>query len=325
MILPETDEAETALAAVRGAFESGGGMDPLQASVLATIARSLYGIDADSLPPPMEPPAFLATGPGPALRQGTVSLMVILEMLAHPLRPEVARSVTDYAHRLGVTQRMVDAARALADQHLHAMYEDIARSSWFRHQTVHGALHGQFVESVRSRLAYQGVIRSGPIARKWEALRHCPEGSWGRGVADFYERHEFPFPGELGGIREIGATHDFVHVLADYDATPAGEIEVFAFIGAAMPSQWGLGMLCFTLGIFQNDSIHKVLGKPVAIGRADTLSDPGNVDRFGEALARGRATTVDVLGGVDHFALAPVDLEELRHRFNVVPRLDTDR
>ncbi len=324
MILPEADEAELALAAVEGAFELGGGTDPLQRSVLGVIAQDLYGLDPAHLPGPIPAPAFLAARPSPALCHSAVSLMVILEMLAHPLRPEVAEAVDEYARCLGVTDRMVGAARELAEQHLSVMVDDIERSTWFHRQTIHGALHGRFLEVVRSRLAYQGVLASRSIAAKWTALRRCPEGSWGRGVAEFYDRHGFPFPGERGGIREVGAVHDFVHVLADYEATPAGEIEVFAFIGASMPEQWGMAMLCFTLGIFQNGSIQVVGGKPVAIGRADTLSDPGNVERFGEALARGRATTVDVLGGIDHFALAAVDLEEVRDRFHVVPRRTVD-
>ncbi len=66
--------------------------------------------------------------------------------------------------------------------------------------------------------------------------------------------------GELGGIEETGALHDFIHVLAGYDATPIGEIEVFAFIAASMRGNWGLALLCFTLGIFQNDAIHSVDG-----------------------------------------------------------------
>jgi hypothetical protein len=325
VILPDPAEAALALAAVEGAFESGGGPDPLQRSVLAVVARDLYGLGPEDLPPPLPADEFLATGATPTLCQSAVSLMVILEMLAHPLRPEVAESVTTYARRLGVTDHMVGAARALAEDQLRSMYEDIQRSTWFHDRTVHGALHGRFLEVVRSRLAYKGVVASRSIAAKWTALGRCPAGSWGRGVADFYQQHQFPFPGQLGGMREVAATHDFIHVLAEYDATPAGEIEVFAFIGASMPEQWGLAMLCFTLGIFQNGSIRVVEGKPVAIARADTLSDPGNVDRFGEALARGRATTVDVLGGVDHFALAHVDLDEIRHRFHVEPRRTSDR
>jgi hypothetical protein len=325
VILPESDDARTALAAVRGAFEGVGGLGALQDEVLASVARHLYGLDPTDLPDPIGPEEFLATEPDPRLCHGAVTLMVVLEMLVHPLPPETARAVTGYARRLGVVESMVDATRELADQHLEAMYEDVVRSTWFHREAVHEALHGRFLEVARSRLAYKGVVSSRAIADKWTALRRCPHGSWGRGVADFYERNRFPYPGQLGGIREVGAMHDFVHVLADYPATPAGEIEVFAFIAASMPDQWGLAMLCFTLAIFQNDSIHAVEGKPVAIGRADTLSDPGNVDRFGEALVRGRATTVDVLGGVDHFALAALDLEEVRARWNVVPRVTGDR
>ena len=44
----------------------------------------------------------------------------------------------------------------------------------------------------------------------------------------------FPFPGEPGGIYEVGALHDWVHVLTDYNTSPEGEIDVFAFIAATM-------------------------------------------------------------------------------------------
>ncbi len=155
-------------------------------------------------------------------------------MLAHPLPPAVAAAVDDYARALRVSERMVHAARELATQHLLALHADIERSTWYTNQKVHGTLHGQFLEFVRSKLAYTGLVGDQAIARRWEALRSCPPGSWGKGVADFYDRHGFPFPGEPKGIEETGAKHDFVHVLADYDATPIGEIEVFAFIATSM-------------------------------------------------------------------------------------------
>ena len=325
MILPDTDRGRTALAAVLWAFDAGGGMDPLQRSVLRTFARDLYGMAADEeLPAPLPVEGFLATGPDHELCEGTVSLMVVLEMLGHPLSPAVAAAVARYATALGVSLPMVHAARHLAAQHLVHLHADFERSSWYTNQKVHGALHGQLLRLVRSKLAYSGVVADPRIAARWEALADCPAGSWGRAVADFYERHRFPFPGERGGIEETGAKHDFVHVLAGYDATPIGEIEVFAFIAGSMHGSWGLAMLCFTLGIFQNDAIHTIGGRRVAIARADTLSEPGNVDRFGEALVRGQATTVDVMAGVDHFAYAAADLEDVRQQFGVLPRVTID-
>lgn len=71
MILPDTDRGKLALAAVLGAFQAGGGMDPLQASVLGTFARDLYGIEsAEDLPPPLPATTFLATDPDRELRRG---------------------------------------------------------------------------------------------------------------------------------------------------------------------------------------------------------------------------------------------------------------
>ena len=68
-------------------------------------------------------------------------------------------------------------------------------------------MRGRLLELARSKLAYSGVAADPEIAHRWEALRDLPAGSWGRGVADFYERHGFPFPGEEHGIYEIGARH----------------------------------------------------------------------------------------------------------------------
>ena len=147
-----------------------------------------------------------------------------------------------------------------------------------------------------------------------------PAGSWGRGVADFYARHGFPFPGERHGIYEVGARHDFVHVLADYETTPEGELDVFAFIAACMPDEKGLVLLAVTIGLFQDGAIHHVAGKLVKIARTDTLSDDGAAARWAEALERGNRCPVDVMGGIDHFALAPMPLDEARVRLGVEPR-----
>jgi hypothetical protein len=109
-------------------------------------------------------------------------------------------------------------------------------------------------------------------------------------------------------------------VLAEYEATPEGEIDVFAFIAAAMPDPRGFTQFMMTLGLFQNGAIRHVAGKKVAIARTDTLSDPGAVQRWADALHRGAACTVDVMAEVDHFALASRDLAELRDEYSIPPK-----
>ena len=321
MRLPSPDEGPVILGAVCGAFAPTGGLDPLQTSVLATIAQDLFQLDLGVHPlRPLAAVDLVQQVPDLARRESVVSLVALLEMVAHPLSPATAASVSKYAAVAGVDNSVLHAARHLADRHIVLMYADLQRSSWFTHETVHGALHGRFVELARSKMAYSGIVPDQAIGRKWHALDDCPEGSWGKGVADFYSRHHFPFPGERHGISEVGAQHDFVHVLADYDATPAGEIDVFAFIAASMPEQWGLAMLAFTLGLFQNGAIHHVAGKRVRIARSDTLSDPGEIAHFSDALRRGAATVADVMDATLHFSWAGRPLEDVRSELNVVPR-----
>jgi hypothetical protein len=318
--LPTDEDARLVLGAVAGAFRDGGGYDELQASVASAIASEVYALDVEHEPiEPLTADQVLALDPPFELRRHAVRLMAVLELVAHPLRREAQTGVRLYAQRLGVDLAVLHAARQLAHRHSALMYADLQRSSWYTKQTVKGLLHGKFCELVDSKLAYTGITSDLAISTKWMGLKACPDGSWGRGVADFYERHGFPFPGTHHGIYEIGAKHDFVHVLADYETDPEGEIDVFAFIAASMPDDAGLVLLAVTLGLFQNGSIHRVAGKEVKIARADTLSDPGAVVRFADAWRRGAATTTDVMGGIDQFAYADVPLDEVRERFNVLP------
>ena len=113
-------------------------------------------------------------------------------------------------------------------------------------------------------------------------------------------------------------------MLADYPPTPEGEIDVFAFIAAAMWDPKGFVQLVMTLGLFQNSTITHVAGKKVAIARSGTLEDAGAAARFGDALHRGALCRVDALG-IDHFAIADRPLDALRDEFAIPPREDTNQ
>jgi hypothetical protein len=199
------------------------------------------------------------------------------------------------------------------------MYLDLQRHSWYEEETIKESVRGRWEELIRSKLAYTGVVADKVISEKWSALRDCPAGSWGKAVADFYDRHGFPFPGERYGIYELGARHDWVHVLAGYETTPEGELDVFALIAASMKDERGLVLLAITLGLFQNGSIHHVAGKRIKIARADTLTDDGAAARWIEAFRRGSVATADVMGTVRLFEHKDDPLDDARERFGVVP------
>jgi hypothetical protein len=316
VLLPTETDAPRVLGMVKAAFAPGGGLDELQESVLAGIATHLYGIDLADVAPADDD---VVAGATESERLHAVHLMVVLEFVEHPLDTRVELPVETYAHGLGISMTLLRDARRLARGHFAWMYLDLQRHSWYEEETIRESLRGRWQELIRSKLAYSGVVTDPVIARKWRSLRECPAGSWGRSVAAFYDGHGFPFPGERFGIYELGARHDWVHVLAGYETTPEGELDVFAFIASSMTDERGLVLLAITLGLFQNGSIRHVAGKRVANARTDTLTDAGAVDRWVEAFRRGDRCTIDVMGKVRLFEHKDEPLESVRERFGVVP------
>jgi hypothetical protein len=316
VLLPAETDAARVLGMVRAAFEPVSGLDELQESVLGGIASSLYGLELSDVPAATDD---VVSSASKAERLHAVHLMVVLEFVEHPLNTSVAPTVEHYAHHLGVSLTLLRDARELAHGHFAWMYLDLQRHSWYEEETIKESLRGRWEELIRSKLAYTGVVADKMIEEKWRALRDCPDGSWGKTVADFYDRHGFPFPGERFGIYELGARHDWVHVLAGYETTPEGELDVFAFIAASMTDERGLVLLAITLGLFQNGSIRHVAGKRIKNARSDTLNDDGAVARWVEAFRRGNLCTSDVMGSVRLFEHKDEPLDEARARFGVVP------
>jgi hypothetical protein len=316
VLLPTDADARVVLGMVQAAFAPAGGFDELQTGILEGIASSLYGVDLVDVPVASDDAVAAASE---TERLQAVHLMVVLEFVAHPLSERMELPVEQYAHGLGVSLTLLRDARRLAHGHFAWMYLDLQRHSWYEEETIKESLRGRWHELIRSKLAYTGVVPDHAIAEKWRALRDCPAGSWGKEVADFYDRHGFPLPGERLGIYELGARHDWVHVLAGYETTPEGELDVFAFIAASMTDERGLVLLALTLGLFQNGSIRHVAAKRIKNARSDTLTDDGAVDRWVEAFRRGNLCTTDVMGTVDIFAHRDEPLDEVRARFGVVP------
>ncbi len=322
-----TLEPDTALAfagGVLGGLTVDGYPTAIQRDVMHQVALHVLGVDTNRASiEPLDAAETAARITDPALRRRLVQSVVAMELLEDP-SPDLATHVRGFARALHVDEPMVNAAKRVADGQLALMYADIQRSSYYTEEATHEALHGHLWRLVRSKLAYSNVVPSRSIERRWASLADMPEGSLGRATAEFYRVHHFPLPGARRGIGEVGAHHDFVHVLADYPPTPEGEIDVFAFIAMAMPDPRGFVQLVMTLGLFQNATISHVAGKRVAIACAGTLEEPGAAARFGTALQRGAVCRVDALC-MDHFAIAPEPLDVLRERFAISPRTDTSQ
>lgn len=265
---------------------------------------------------PLTPDELADAIPDPTARRQFMHVLVLFELLMHPLPPEQEALTEAYGRAVGVDPPLLHSTRALVRKRYALAYLDLARHSWYVKQTVIDGAHGQLYERIRSELAYLGV-GDRAIAAKWRALGALPDGSWGRAVDDFYDRNGFPRPGEKHGIYELGAMHDWVHVLTGYGTDPVGEIKVFGFIAANMVDPDGFTMLAVTLGLFQTGTITHMHGKRVENATIDALDEPGAAEGFAAAVVHGMRCRCDVMGDVDVFAMAARPLVEVRADFGL--------
>ena len=110
------------------------------------------------------------------------------------------------------------------------------------------------------------------------------------------------------------AHHDWVHMVAGYDTTPIGELEVTAFMAAASASPGAmLGFLgavsIYETGLLQSVVLNQSYGQ--------TLSDPVGRERVAAAIQRGAACLVDPLLGVEYFALVDQPLAAIRAQWGL--------
>ncbi len=260
-----------------------------QHALLDAVASDVFGAETDVAGASVLEPEELATCiTDPKLRRQLVDAMAVLELMRNPPIAEHRSRVDRYAATLNVSDARLRVVRDRVEEHRDRMLLDRARSDG--HDDRPATLPpGNSDER---------------LAARWRRLESFPSESLGRRAWEFYRAHEWSLPGERDGVPEPTARHDFVHVLADYDATPLGEIEVAGFIGAGKADDMGFALLLLAL----------------AVSERDVLDAPSGSERLADALGRGTRCGIDLLDGFDHFALAAEQVETLRGRFRVPPK-----
>lgn len=257
-------------------------------ALLDTVVAHVFGSDlvvADT--PELDPAELAARIADPKLRRQLVDAMVVLEGLDAVSGGPRRERIDHYATQLGVSTTRLQVVRDRVRAHREHMELDRAR-----------------IDGREDRDPAHSGSGDERLAARWQRLEGCPPGSLGRGVWELYRVRGWPFPGEQRAAPEATCRHDFVHVLADYDATPIGEIEVAGFIGAGKAEDLGFAFLLVALAVWE----------------PDVLDDAGGSERLADALGRGTRCGMDLLDGLDHFALAAEQLETLRLRFRVPPK-----
>jgi hypothetical protein len=247
-------------------------------------------------------------------RARIVQIMVLAELVLHPLPAEVAARVRAFAAALGVDDEMITVAEEYASGALDVAAADFARNGYLaaldpaRLRAVHAATLAQ---------PWATVEADEKLAGQWTSLEGLPVGTLGRGVADFYRDRGFSYPGLPGSAPPLLAQHDWVHVLAGYGTTLENEVEVFAFIARANDDPRAFSLLAMIISLFETGYL--AAGAGLFEANPGHLQTRGMAARLADALRRGAlvAGSQDFLA-MDWFTVADRPVPLLRQDLEVV-------
>jgi len=318
---PDALEVEMVSRGMATAVAPGGGLTPVQASLLRAITRAVTDLDIDYLaldPLGCDEFAAVLAGRGADYRRRIVHHMVLAELVLAPLPDDVAERVTAYAAALGIDDDFVRIARRYARGTLGLAWCDLRRSGfaerWDDEEKV-VPLHA----AAAAADPFEEAALDPELTARWKAFGELPEGTLGRGIYEMYDARAFFWPGTRSAASPQLAQHDFVHVLADYGTTIEGELEVFGLIGRADPDPKGFAWLATVVGLFETGHVSQQGFFEVNV-RERHLSTPGNEVRLADAIRRGKriceALDRDLLT-FDYHELAPLPVDEVREHLHI--------
>ena len=288
-----------------------GWSSPLQPQLLQVLLERLLKVPVDlERVQPVAPEAVAAALPDPEQRRELIELMVLLEMVCRPIPERLQASVERWAVALDVDDRALLLARDLTRGAQALATADFYRLNWIGEGDDQQDPRFQALLHQYGTAAYALTLEPDlSEQQRWVALEHCAAGSLGRGLWDFYQQRGFRLPGEVGAANAALAHHDWVHLVAGYDTTPIGELEVTGFMAAASRAPGAMLGFLGAVSIYETGLLQSVV---LQQAYPQTLEDPTNRARLAEAIRRGSVCSVDPLLEVDYFALANQPLAAVR-------------
>jgi hypothetical protein len=325
---PDAAESQRLLDGVASAVAGRGALLPLQGSLLEALFTAMTGhavTSTDRLSVTAHEFATALARRDLQFRSRMVQLMLLCALVRHPLPDDVAASVAEYAGELGVEDGMVEVAREFAAGSLGLAAHDFTRNgyegTWNEEESV-AALHSTRV----LHQAWEVSVADRDLAARWASLEALPRDALGRKVWELYQARGFTFPGTPGSAPPLLAQHDWVHVLADYGTTVESEVEVFGLIARANDDLHAFSLLAMVISLFETGYLATGAGLFEA-SPGHFSSSPDMALRLADAMRRGAlchdgetgSDSIDFLR-MDWFALAQRSCEDLRVRFNLVPK-----
>jgi hypothetical protein len=253
----------------------------------------------------------------PALARQLVRGMLVVSLAVGPATPVQMELIGRFASELGVDEPAVRAIEHLAHEELVRFLLDFHRRSNLRDYINNQyRTQGGIFAVATALLEFKGVVHDEALADRFRALAHLPDNTLGHAFFDHYRENGFAFPGEQGGF-PIGAIfHDIGHVLAGYDTSPEGELQIASFQAGYRRTEDSFFTILFAVLIHTAGVNVSPLPMPKRLGR---IGEGDLAARMIHALRRGARMTVDLGDAWDFWPYGELPLEEARRRLGVPP------
>lgn len=246
----------------------------------------------------------------PGMRHALVDALVIAACIEGEITVPRERAVLAIAQELGVRSHWAELLPALRRGRVLAIKRALVSRSPDARRLFQRIWQEEGVLGVaRAVIFVFGLHRDAALAARFHALADCPEGSFGRAVAEHFRSRSITFPGEKNGIPERMVHHDLLHVLNGYDTDPGGECELAAFYTGCANGD-GFTFIVIVLATFH-------LGLPVSPAIVQPARNAFDPERALAAFLRGRSLRVDVMGPWNYWELMPLPMREAQARIGI--------
>ena len=253
------------------------------------------------------------------IRHRLFQLYTLAELILDPLPEQATETLKQAAKALGVKDEFIEIAREYSQGAYGIAASDLARKGYMGNPDL-VKKGGELMHVHKTLTDPFEVDEDDPeLLNQWLALEHCQKDSLGRNIWEYYQGRGFVFTGQKGSVNPSIAQHDWIHLLCDYNTTIEGELEVFSFIGSAIPDIKGFSFLVAIVSLFETGRLES-WGGGVLNADKGHLDLPGMPERVADAIRRGRICNRDVMYGIDYFEYKDMPIEEVRNQLNIVKK-----
>jgi hypothetical protein len=247
----------------------------------------------------------------PHHRKRLLQMAMVMAMVEGEMTSRQQQALQSLARELSVNERGLRVLHEAASGHQLLARLDMTRR--MMGNVIEPAYHEEGIAGVTKIMGPLFFKKGGEdpdLAWRFRQLGLLPQDTLGRAFWEHCTQRRFSFPGEPGAIPLRLVFHDFGHVLAGYDTTPAGEIQQGAFQAGFVRNDGFMFLLFVILHFHWGVKITPV---------ADAAEGLFDIPLVMHALQRGAACTVDLSDHWNFWDVVEVPLQEVRERYGIPP------